>query len=383
MSEIAKVEPLLESSQVAIQVITTANPVANELLGARAVIRESPVLQEIFIKARADSTMTSERLADLLWSQLERYLTAPLSLQETCQYLADEFMQQKDAILLVSPETGKAFARITEADMYVPAPVARETGTLAQPLSRLRPDLESAIVQWQFGKGHEAQLLQKLAHRTNTDFLRQEGDPRLDRITRSGRKHIVEQLKEDLPHLLEQQGGISKEFWNLCEPRTAEEMPELHNKVLVWAHVVIPIVDPLTSNLSYDPYLGLKRQVGGQWIRAIAKEVARVTKTMRSPTSVLGPLPESFWIAEPSVAAALRGKRCLAVPGAKTIHLDTKTTPVVVSIQPNSYHCATREFLGRWEISASVEVWIHVDPKAVTVYQMNDVPEDEIIAEVL
>lgn len=377
-------------SRIEVTVSTLARPVSETLLAARTAIRVTPALQAIFAQARAEN-WTAGRLADRLSVTLPEYLIDPQDLWDTCLYLADEFVQLGTHTLLISAQTGKALARFTDADIYLPPPVSRESGRLAQPLPRLRPDLEGLIVQWQFDRAQDQRTVETLAQRLpTTELLAQEGDPRLLRATLDGRKRIVETLSQDLPNLLQNLRGTSGELLKLCKFCTPEEawpayLPCAPRTAM--ARVVVPIVDPLAFNMQQDPLTAFRGQVGSQWARELASAIAGLAAAHRPPieASVLGALPNGFWIAEPNTAMALRGKRVLPVPGATTtlLHDWLNEPAALLSVTPDSYKYGSREFLGRWEVAASFEYTLYLNPDAFSTYKLSDVPESGIAVEVV
>jgi hypothetical protein len=366
----------LETTQIAVTVDSLAKPVRDTLLAARAAIQASPNLQAIFHDVRAQDKPAGA-LADTLFTALQEVLTDPQDLWETCEYLADEFRQVGEHILIVSRETGKAIAKVSEDDIYVPQPVARETGHMAQPLPRLKPELEGLIVQWQFTRGRDQRILETLTQRSSTtELLRQEGDPRLLRATAAGRKHLVELLEQTLPGLWgEQQQGVVSEFLRLCSIEPLASQSANHTAS---ARIVTPVSDPLAMNVDHDTLGSLKHRILGQWVRGIAQLVAQLVHEAE-PVPTNDSLPTSLWIAE----RFMPGRRVLPVPGAKPTLLNESKTPIVrICIDEGSYVCRSREFLDRWEVGADVKCLVVVDSARATPYDLGVVPEEHV-AEIL
>jgi hypothetical protein len=373
-------------ARVRVEISTLAKPVAESLLAARAAIQVRPELQDLFKQARAKN-WSSEGLADALYVHLTDYVLDTENLWDTALYLADEFMQLKEEdVLLVARETGKAICKITEKDVYIPV-VSREDGRLVKGLPRLRPDLEGFIVRYQFEVSREQQIVQTLAQRVQTtEFLSKEGDNRLLRATRFGRKKIVDMLRADLPLLLSES---QTEFLNLfyfCAPSEIPKEFETGRDSTARATVITPIIDPLSVNLRYDPFTLLKKQIKSQWIRSIAQVISDIviSKTEAISASTLDTLPSGFWLAEPNVAIALRGKKILPVVGIKTIMLHDWLSPIAcLCVNPNSYDCQSREYLERWEIGAVCEFTLYIKPNSFSVYNFKDVQESGLAVEVI
>jgi hypothetical protein len=375
-----------------VRVTSLAKPVPETLLAARTAVRVSPDLQAVFKQAKAEG-WSSERLADALFTRLPDYVLAQTDLWQTALYLADEYLQLGDHLLLVSPETGKVVAKLTEEDIYLPAPVSRETEDgkthLAQPLPRLRPDLEGMLVEWHFTKGRENRLVTALAKRANqTELFKQEGDPRLLRATKGGRKQIVDRLREALPTFLQAATGVSGELLNLFTSCAGPLAGLVGSAPCTgFARALTPVVDPLTFNLHHDPYTTLQGQITSQWTRDIARVLAGLTYAHGpvNDASVLDSLPNGLWIAEPDVAMALRGKLVFPVERVPTVLLHTwNQCPVAkIWVRPDSYQCQSREFLDRWEVAASFEFVVYLDPRQISAYDLKDVPESGVHTEVV
>jgi hypothetical protein len=373
---------------IQVTVLSLAKPQSESLLAARSAILVAPELQSLFEQARAEGWSTAQ-LADRLCTRLPEYLLEQDSLRlwEVALYLADEFTQLGGNMLLISSETGKAIAKVSPDDIYVPAPVSRETGGLAQPLPRLRPDLEGMLVDWVFTKGREAKLVADLAKRVpQTEYLSEVGDPKLLRATRGGRAQIVARLQDGLPELLQECTGTNKEFLSAFLFAT-EPPPDMipSSRYIGYAKVITTVADPMTFNLKHDPFTTLRNQITGQWVRDIGRSVSCLAYGTGPvlDASVLDTLPNGFWIAEPTTAMALREKRVLAIPGAPTVMVHTWMPPSVVLIHPESFKCASREFLDRWEVAASFEYTLFLNLNALSAYDLKDVPAHEARAEVV
>jgi len=366
-----------------IDVNSLAKPIPQSLLAARTAIQSSPKLQDIFKKAKAEK-WTPDALADALFVNLPEYLESSENLWDISLYLADEYLQYGDKVLLVSTETGRAIWQITEDDIYIPEPVRREgSDTLAQPLPRLRPDLEGFLINWQFIESRDQQILQTLAKRLSSSAIQvRENDKRLLRATRKGRKHLAEVVEEELPILLPPKAGIAKEFFDLCVLETSlKDIPKDFRSLppeKAIANVVTQVGDALSFNLRQDPFTTIKHQIMYQWVRCIARTLANYKEPESckiNEASVLDTLPPSFWISTPNTAMALRGKRVLPVIDASTVLLHTWLAPLFyIWIPLESYKCHSRELLNRWEIIAECEFTLHIKPEAFSLYQFTDVP---------
>jgi hypothetical protein len=152
------------------------------------------------------------------------------------------------------------------------------------------------------------------------------------------------------------------------------------------AKVLMPVVDPLTFNLQHDPFTSLKSQIGTQWARDIARVLAAQVYG-HGPVlegSVFDSLPRGFWVASPNVAMALRDRRALVVPEAPSVLLRHDEGPAAcILINPESFKCASREFLDRWEVAASLEFTLYIDHRKASAYEFKDVPVSGVAVEVV
>lgn len=377
------------------QVRTLARPDAGPLLSSRHNIQRSPEAQDLFKRARAES-WTAEQLAEQLQPVLqERVEGTNEQIAASARYLADEYLQIGDAVLLISTQTGKAIARVTDEDIWQPEPVPREGGgRMARPLPRLRPELEGFLVEWVFNTSKEEALTASLSRRvTQTDLLRQEGDQRLLPVTKGGRKHIVTRVEEALPTLLGECQGLTKEFLSHFELRS-EDPPGLEPllRCVAIARTLTPITDPTTFNLRHDHFTALSSRIPSQWVREFARSLAVAAHQRASAEPIsyrnvaLADLSSAqFWVAEPDTVQALYTKNpssaAFPVEGAPTTGLNDKVGAIV--IDPASYACRSREFHSRWEIVAKVEYVLWVDWTKIRTLNLDGVPTSGLSVEVL
>jgi len=382
-------------AQIEVSVNSLAKPIPISLLAARAIIKTAPEFKAIFIQAR-NKKWSSNILADTLFVHLSGQMEGdPSSIWETALYLADEFTQLGDLTLLVSTETGKALCKITEEDIYIPPPVLREDGRRVKALPRLRPELEGLIVQWQFDQSKEKNILQTLAKRVpSSELLVQEGDKRLLRATKAGRKQIVDMLRGELPNLLSPEyKPVSlpfKEFFRLCPICTVEfEVPDEFSLITtekINAKIITPIIDLLAFNLRYDPYTVMQQQIRAQWTRSIARSITALVNNKREVVnvSILSSLPTSLWLADPNIAIAFKNKVVLPLSNVEPVLLHDWSVPVAYCcVNPTSYNCESRELLDRWEIVAECVFSLYLKPDSFSLYHFYDVPQSGLSIEII
>lgn len=360
MSSIERYEP---------QVISKANPEPPDLLEGRRRVQSDPTLKGIFLKAQ-ESGSTADDLAKELAGYLE---------PDVAQFLADEYAQLgATGIHLVSTETGRVVLTLTEKDIYQPAPVPRENSTtLATPLPRIRPELESAIVSWVHDKDREQDMLRKLSEKGyQTELLQTLGDPRLLIATTRGRKHITASLaRQDPKALLGSVGGTAGAFLNLFE--VVEEAPAgdfTHLGATVASSSVMGVQDPLTTNLQHNRPSVMRGAMVQNWLRLIAAHIAVLRHKQGSITTL-------------TIAEALRLKGALwAAPADAVLPLQPAKIPVLpidgpaVLFQgplgylkvPPEFRLGSREIVDRWETRSELdfEVWLNLDN--VAPYRISD-----------
>lgn len=378
------------------RVISTAKPEADWLLQARRDINSDESLRDFFRRAREEGR-DSDWIADNISVRLagrwgsDRFFDA----LEAATYLADEYLQLGEGIHIVSTETGKITATLSESDIYQPAPVPRESGGLAVPLPRIRPDLEGLLTTWSFERGREEQLTEALALRANqTDLLREEGDPRLRIATRSGRSEIVREIAEDTPRsLLERAGGSAAAFLRHFEIRTAapdpsEGLEEVHG--VASAQSRMGIQDPLTTNLHHNRQ-GILR---GVFAQAWAREMARRLSVEAHQRGSVPPVPSDqiglsdfsgtdMWVVSPDALQLVRElseKQVTLMPVEGAYPLGLSNRRVGVLVLPESFSAESRELFNRWETAAILEFSLWVDWSAIRVLRISDVPlEPEVV----
>jgi hypothetical protein len=199
---------------------TTANPRPDWLLQARADVRSDKDLQAVFIQAKAEDK-SPNWLADQVSTRLMARWEgeSPDQAAEAALFLADEYFQVAEGIHIVSAETGRIIATVSEDDIYQPAMVPREGGGMATPLPRLDPNLEAFITTWTFEEGREKRILATLVERGHRAIAFD--DPRLHPATRGGRSQIVRDVAEMTPEaLLQGLGGTSAAFLGHFDLRT-------------------------------------------------------------------------------------------------------------------------------------------------------------------
>ena len=377
-------------------VLTVARPLATPLIAARYEVQRNGKIKEAFLAYRAEPN-NLEGLVNAIATELEQKLEAPADqLAQVARYLADEYAQLGDGVLVCSTATGKAFARIRDEDIYQPAPVPRENSDrLVSPLPRLRPDLHGFLIKWVFDEEREKKITIALTARVaQTALQREDGDRRLLPVTREGRKELTQDLKERLPGLLAGVQGKSLEFLRHFEIRETppENTEGLHalGKRLAVHRIVSPVMDPSTFNLKFDHLTAKGAQLSAYWVRDIASTLAIEAKNLagtqidRAWRTPLDMGIAGFWFGHPAFAWCLDGAMAVQGNQGKGAPATCLTGPAgILVIDPTGYECKGREVFDRWETAASISYELFVDFSKVVSVTSHDEPDPEVTAEVV
>jgi hypothetical protein len=370
------------------EIRTLARPVSGPLLAARGVVQRSDLLRAAFEHARRQG-QTPEQLAGAITPELERVLDCPPEeAVQVAQYLADEYFQIGDAILVIDRATGLAIARLTEQDIWQPPDVPRESGGMARPLPRIRPDLEGALISYHFDRAKEQVNLAKVQQRfPGTLSLQDEGNTRLRVVTRGGRHDMTEDVRDRLPTLLGAVQGTPRAFLDHFDIR--DEAPAgltAFPMATAVARSQQSIADPLTFNLRYDLPMALGARIGTAWVREIAARVASMVKdrlTLHYQELQRRTFePADFWVVSPDAFAAFMPfvDRMMPVLNTEPTGLIGKVGSIVV--QPGSYRLNAREVFARWEIVATLDYTLYLDITRLMGLEVQDLPI-EALAEII
>ena len=395
-----------ELARLTPEVHSLARPSVRPLIAARGVVQRSEPVRALFVQAKAEG-WTSEQLAGAITPFLTEALECePQEAIEVAQYLADEFAQIGDAVLLCDRTTGKAIARITEEDIYQPPKQRREGSTeLATPLKRLNPNLEGFLVSYIFEEARDREMVTAIQARLpQSDFLREVGDDRLNPITRAGRTRVTQAVRDALPDLLVGVQGAGRTFLDLFPVSSSTEVRAGCTSLaaqMAKAEGRQLIVDPKSMNLRFSWESTLKARIGAGWVRDIAAQLVNEARTgtrkdlrLSVPYSLLGQEHiegMNLWVGDPASCLAIQriapsNKRPAILPCAPefsgVVGLSTLGPVGAVVVAPNSYSFVTREIHGHWENLAEMVYTLCVDWTRVRYMEVTDLPV-EARAEIL
>lgn len=209
---------------------------------------------------------------------------------EASLYLADEYFQNRATPIVVADRTtGEAIAHLPAEAMWQPAAVPRESGNLVQPLPRLRPDVEAALVVAHHDQARERTELARRAElgsrARDTDILTSRGrDNILQRAFEAARAEFTEQLQGRLL------GTVS--LGRGTQPLTLVATPSIR------------MPDLSSMNLAFSFGMWLTRSLTQHWVRAVAATlVERAERESLEPWVWVGHTFDTttpvLWIGDP------------------------------------------------------------------------------------
>lgn len=368
-------------SRVDVKVLSKSNPAPGLLRRARVAVQTTPEITDLFKQARTEGR-PAEWLKERLVPELEKcFPEEPVEQEAT--YLADEYTQIGDSILLVSAETGRALARITDEDMYQPAAVPRESGNMVTPARRLKPEIEGFIVQWTFDQARERETVEHLLERLpQTDLLRVDGDSRLLLTSRSGRRVLASQVQSALPTLLESSTGLAKAFLDFFPLGKPPEGGFVCLKDLKAHGTGMQLLqDPLARNLRFDVRQSLLSSSATGWIRDLARQLASAAiqgghfKPSVTVAEALTGRASGLWLATPNAAKCLQG-HARVMPVSLELEMGVYLTEPAgyLDVDPNEFWCRTKEVHDKWTVETEMGANLWVDWSKVYAAELIDVP---------
>lgn len=372
------------------QIQTTANPRADDLREARRMLNAGPIRE--FIEQTQAQGHDPESLVDGVAVRLDEAWGGGQAQAafECAQYLFDEFRQLGEGLFVVSTETGRVVATVTEEDFYQPAPVPREDGGMVLPQKRLKPEIEAALYCWVFDRGREQNIISALAARANqTAFLAENGDPRLLVATREGRRHIVREFAKLDPGLLLRSaggtGGIFLRHFDLVdhEPEPKSGFVKLEGSA--FSKTTMGVQDPLTTNLHHNRPASLQGALVQGWLREVAKKLSLAAPNGREVSQRALTKEHldgiSFWIAPPEAVRYLRKAnpviQVMPVEGAGVLGLRDGILGIL-KVNPE-FAASHREWFDRWEAETRLSYGVWVNWGATLSLNLKDIEHEAVL----
>jgi hypothetical protein len=352
------------TKKVDLKVISQCEPDPGLLRLARVTVQQDSDIRDLFDLEHR----TVNRAA--LVEALEQHFPTDEDIGQVAGYLADEFEQIGGGILLISSETGRALAQLTDDDFYLPSPVPREDGGMATPQGpRLRPEIEATIFHWTAESHREVALLEKMQGRLHqTELVFEEGDRRLQALHHRGRKDIARQVYSALPTLLRNATGIARSFLShfaFGPPPVGGSWVSL--RVEVSGVNRRPVQDQTTANLRHDVLTSTLATTATAWSRCLATALLTAAKKQEGPYT-LDELQDvyragAFVLAEPGLAQALRkrGYEVLPAPGPTNVAVVLPGPVGFLEIPEEKLGTGTREVHDVWTLETAAEVVLWVE----------------------
>lgn len=365
-----RLEPVVESE---------ARPPAADLLRARADITHNTRLRTIFMGAK-EAQRPPEEVADVVGSALAAIWGEDMATEayNAALYLADEHAQLEPGVTLVSSETGKVLVVLRPEDLVKLSPVPREgSGTLAQPLTRIRPDIEAFVTSWQFNFKREQEIADELALRGHqTTALREDGDPRLQIVTKAGRRELAKRYAGHTPkELLGRVGSSAWAFLNhldIVDLGLDEKAPEGSVLAEAVSCVDTGIEDLQSRNLRFDVPNAMRTSLSNGWVREIAVTMANAAKQRYSgmqtvqaenlTKELFGSLA-SVWVVPPELVRKVYNLKpeatLLIVPDAPLIGLER--AKVGRLYLPDTFGVENTEVFDKWSVVSHLQYALQID----------------------
>lgn len=362
-----------DSASLDIEVVSSANPDPSLLRSIRYLLQQNEEVRQVFVDAQTESEAGGSRQVDrqrLLGLLSEAYPHDGLG--QVVEYLSDEFEQIGEGVLLISPETGKAIARVSTESLYEASPVPRESGNMIERGLRIRPDVEAYLAYWSFENTRESGLRREVIARLNqTELQREEGDPRTLVLSRVGRRNISQQVHDSVASAFRNPSGPAK---TLLEhfPIGKESFPLSDScvplKILPWSRVRRRVQDQLSVNPKYDALTATLASVTSSWARSILGtflEEAAARPLQLEPESLDELLHDRLggvWVCEPNLARALmdRGCRVFPVNGPPNVAVQLIREAGYLEFDESKIGTNHRELHDRWTVESAAEVTLHV-----------------------
>jgi hypothetical protein len=372
-----------DSASLDIEVVSSAIPDSSLLRAIRMLVPQSEAIRQVFLEAQGESDAGGPRQVDrqrLLGVLSEAYPHD--GLDQVAEYLADEFEQIGEGILLISPDTGRAVARVTSDGLYQASPVPRESGTMVERGLMIRPEVESFLTYWSFEREHEADNRNQVLARLNqTDLQREDGDPRTLVLSRNGRRAIAQRVQDSIGAAFINPNGPAKYLLEHF-PLEKESFPLSSSctpiKILPWSRVRRRIQDQLSVNPRYDALTATLASVTSSWARSVLGTLLEeaAARPLQLEPEVLEDLLEGrsggVWVCEPNLARALmdRGCRVFPVNGPPNVAIQLLREAGYLEFDESKVGTNHRELHDRWTVESVAEVILHVYWDFINIFQV-------------
>jgi hypothetical protein len=359
-----------DSASLEVEVISSARPNSNLLRSIRLLIPQSEPIRQVFLDAQAEPELDRsvkvdrQRLHGVLH---EIYPHEEIG--EVAEYLADEFEQLGDGILLVSTDTGKAVAKISEDSLYQASSVPRESGTMVERGLMIKPEIEAFLTYWSFENEREKNIRHQVLARLNqTDLQREEGDRRTLVLSKVGRRDIAQAVQDSIGEAFRNSAGKALSLLDYFPVGGSMTEPCTPIKIILWSRVRRKVQDLLSTNPKYDALTATLAAVTSSWIRSIVSTLLKEATSRKTewPARSLDEALEDhgrggMWFCEPNLARALldHGCRVFAAPGPSNLAIHLFRQSGYLELDDEKIGTNHREVHDRWTVESAAEIVLH------------------------
>jgi hypothetical protein len=360
--------------KVNVAIATKAAPDAGLLLLARELVRQKGDIQEAFYGDEVDR--------EYLARALGRYLTTEHGsrLKEVAEYLSDEREQLGSDMLMISPVTGKAMARLSPSDFYTPAPVPREDGALVNRDPTIKPEVQSAILLHYHDKDRDEKLEAAMLSRVPNSLPVGVAEKKTLFVTRRGRKQVASMIHDRLPFLIEGAHNYIREMFDFFPQ--VEQPPEGGVDFEWTATLSQGVQDPTTHSLQFDVIHHASTVVAGKWARELGAFLLALANQRGMFEETVDLTREGgIYVCSANTAYHWNTPRFIAsAQGGTALYL--KKPGPIGSLYIKDYQTEHREIHDKWTIHATMTGTIFVDWSKVSAYNVG-VEEYEFPVEIV
>jgi hypothetical protein len=359
-----------DTASLQVQVISSADPNPNLLRAVRSLLHQREEVRQVFLEANNESEAGGPRRIDRQrLSKLLSEIYPEERIDQVAEFLSDEFEQIGDGILLISPDTGKAIAKLSQDSLYEANPVPRESGTMVERGWRIRPDIEAFIAYWSYENEREVETRREVISRLNqTELQREEGDPRTLILSKRGRKELTQRVHNLAAETFSNPKGSAQILLQHFPIETGFSGSCTRLKVIPWSRVRRRIQDQLSVNPKYDPLTATSAAVASSWARSILGallEEAVSRPLQRAPVKLDEAIQSHVggtWICDPNLAYVLKVRGCNVFPviGPANVAVHLSNQAGYLELVKDRIGTNHRELHDRWVVESATEVILHI-----------------------
>jgi len=369
-------------------IVSPANPQSKLLVEARFEVQRNYALKVTFEEYKGKKDLAQELANALVPLFVEKLEASEQEIRDVARYLADEYLQVGDSLLIIDPDTGKAIATFTEEDFWDPPDTARSDGRMVSREKQLRPELQGFLVRWKFDKEREQRALEELAQRIVQMPSETGVDRRLLATTRNGRTALFQSLRASLDTLIPNQvRGSLRGILDFLEFGTPTlDTLKAYKGLKAYSQFRVALMDPKSRNLYFDIETWGKHKLAFHWAREVIRTISLLAHQEKKSFELDFPPPlDSCWVVTPDLARTIHWfcghwpSGVVAVDGAPTLCVRKPLGHIVLG----KTSIVQREVHDRWEVAATLDYDLYLNLDALEPYTFTSVPIPEVKAEVV